>query len=250
LLGTPRENGVAVRLPSHHDQRVLRMDRHEVGGVTLAVRSWPCREAAWPPVVLLPGTGATAGDWDLIAAQLCADRAVFAVDLRGHGDSSRPGTYAISLMAGDVTGLLPMLSAAEVDLVGHSLGGLVACQVTAGEQARVRRLVLEDVGMPHPRPPQTPARPAGPLSFDWAVVDQIRPEIDEPDSRWPQVIAAIHVPTLVIGGGLGSFVPQEHVEELARTVAYGTRVTIDAGHLIHATRPGVFLAELTAFLNS
>jgi pimeloyl-ACP methyl ester carboxylesterase len=153
-------------------------------------------------------------------------------------------------MAGDVAGLLPMLPAAEVDLVGHSLGGLVACQVTAAQQARVRRLVLEDVGMPHPRTPQAPARPAGPLSFDWAVVEQIRPEIDEPDSRWPQVMAAIQVPTLVIGGGPASFVPQEHVEELAQTVAHGTRVTIDAGHLVHATKPGAFLAELTTFLNS
>ena len=221
-----------------------------MGGVTLAVRSWPCREAAWPPVVMLPGTGATAGDWDVVAAQLCADRTVFAVDLRGHGESSWPGTYAISLMASDVTCLLPLLWAAEVDLVGHSLGGLVACQVTASEQARVRRLVLEDVGMPHPRPPQTPARPAGPLPFDWAVVDQIRPQIDEPDPRWPQIMAAIDVPVLVIGGGPGSFVPPEHVEELARTVAHGTRVTIDAGHLVHAAKPGAFLAALTTFLNS
>ena len=229
---------------------VLRIDRHEVDGVTLAVRSWPCREAAWPPVVLLPGTGATADDWDTIAAQLCADRPVFAVNLRGHGDSGWPGRYAISLMARDVTGLLPMLSAVEVDLVGHSLGGLVACQVAAGEKALVRRLVLEDTGMPHPRPPQAPARPAGPLSFDWAVVEQIRPEIDEPDSRWPQVMAAIHVPALLIGGGPSSFLPQEHVEEIATTVARGTRVTIDAGHLVHATKPGAFLAELTGFLNS
>jgi pimeloyl-ACP methyl ester carboxylesterase len=229
---------------------VFRIDRHEVDGVTLAVRSWPCREAAWPPVALLPGTGATAADWDLIAAKLCSDRAVFAVDLRGHGDSSWPGTYSISLMARDVAGLLPTLAATEVDLVGHSLGGLVACQVAASGQARVRRLVLEDIGMPHPRPPQTPARPPGPLSFDWAVVEQVRPEIDEPDSRWPQVMAAVHVPTLVVGGGTNSFLPQEHVEELAKTVAHGTRVIIDAGHLVHATKPGAFMAELTTFLNS
>ena len=83
-----------------------------------------------------------------------------------------------------------------------------------------------------------------------AVVEQIRPEIDEPDSRWPQVMAAIHVPTLLIGGGPSSFLPQEHVDEIATTVARGTRVTIDAGHLVHATKPGAFLAELTGFLNS
>jgi pimeloyl-ACP methyl ester carboxylesterase len=75
-------------------------------------------------------------------------------------------------------------------------------------------------------------------------------EIDQPDSRWPQVMAAIEVPTLVIGGGASSFLPQEHVEELAKTVAHGTRVTIDAGHLVHATKPDAFLATVTAFLNA
>jgi pimeloyl-ACP methyl ester carboxylesterase len=36
--------------------------------------------------------------------------------------------YHGPLTARDITGLLNMLSAAEVDLVGHSLGGPVACQ--------------------------------------------------------------------------------------------------------------------------
>lgn len=233
-----------------YDHHVPRTARHDVDGVTLAVRSWPCRETARPPVVLLPGTGATADDWDWIAAELSLDRTVFAVDLRGHGESDWPGTYAICLMAQDVARLLPMLTAAEVDIVGHSLGGLVACQVAATDGTRLRRLVLEDTGMLHPRPTTTPVRPPGPLSFDWAVVEQVRPEIDKPDPRWPQVMAAIRVPTLVIGGGPSSFLPEEHVEELATTVAQGTRVTIDAGHLVHATKPDEFLAAVRTFLDS
>jgi 3-oxoadipate enol-lactonase len=53
-----------------------------------------------------------------------------------------------------------------------------------------------------------------------------------------------------MGGGASGCLPQDHVEELARTVAHGARVTIDAGHLIHATEPDAFLAALAAFLNS
>jgi pimeloyl-ACP methyl ester carboxylesterase len=63
-------------------------------------------------------------------------------------------------------------------------------------------------------------------------------------------MATIQVPTLVIGGGPSSFLPQENLEELATTVARGTRVTIDAGHLVHATKPAEFLAELRKFLDS
>jgi pimeloyl-ACP methyl ester carboxylesterase len=199
---------------------------------------------------MLPGTGATASDWDQIAAELCWDRTVFAVDLRGHGDSDWPGRYSIGEMARDVRALLPILASAPVDLVGHSLGGLVACQVAATSAARVRRLVLEDTGMPHPRPRVTPARPAEALAFDWAVVEQVRPEIDDPDPGWPDVMAAIEMPSLLIGGGPSSFLPQEHVAELARAVANGTCVTINAGHLVHAARPAEFLAELRNFLDA
>jgi 3-oxoadipate enol-lactonase len=66
------------------------------------------------------------------------------------------------------------------------------------------------------RLPQAPARPAGPLGFDWAVVEQIRPEIDEPDSRWPQVMAAIQVPTLVIELGESTLLPGMRGAKLAR----------------------------------
>lgn len=94
-----------------------------------------------------------------------------------------------------------------------------------------------------------PARPDGELVFDWAVVEQVRPEIDNPAEHWPQTMAGIAAPTLVIGGGATSFVPQEHVAELATTLSQATMVTIDAGHEVHAGRPREFLAELRAFLD-
>ncbi len=82
-------------------------------------------------------------------------------------------------MADDVTRLLGGgLTGAPVDLVGHSLGGLVACQVAAARPELVHKLVLEDVGLLHPRPTDPPPKPAGVLRFDWRVLEQVRPEID------------------------------------------------------------------------
>ncbi|MFJ5094929.1 alpha/beta fold hydrolase [Streptomyces sp. NPDC088557] len=46
-----------------------------------------------PPVVPVHGRGENATTWDRIAAELAADRRVYAVDLRGHGLSDRPGGY-------------------------------------------------------------------------------------------------------------------------------------------------------------
>jgi esterase len=221
-----------------------------VDGVTLRLRLWPAADAARPAVVLLPATGETAEDWDVVAASLHPSRTVYAVSLRGHGPSDWPGHYSIRAMADDVTGLLRQLGDRPVDLVGHSLGGLVAWTVAAEHPELVRRLVLEDVGVPHARPVNPPERPPGDLPFDWRMVEQVRPEIDDPDPRWGDVAAAIPAPTLVIAGGPSSPVPQEHVAELVRLLPDGRLVTVDSGHLVHDTKPDEFLHHLRAFLDA
>jgi pimeloyl-ACP methyl ester carboxylesterase len=221
-----------------------------VNGVALALRVWPCASPTGPSVMLLPGTGATAEDWDVVATGLCDERPVFAVDLRGHGRSDWPGTYSIQLLADDVSGALEHLGGGPFDLIGHSLGGLVACKVAAARPSRVHALVLEDVGLPHPRHSATPARPEGQLRFDWAVVEQVRPEIDDPDPLWGDIVSGIQAPTLVIAGGSGSFVPQRHVAELVERLPDARLVTIEAGHHVHANRPEEFIQQLRTFLNS
>lgn len=221
-----------------------------VDRVTLRARRWAAADAVRPPVVLLPATGETAEDWDDVAARLHSSRTVYAVSLRGHGASDWPGQYSIQAKADDVTGVLPHLAAGPVDLIGHSLGGLVACRVASANPALVRRLVLEDVGLPHPRPSAMPPRPPGDLPFDWRMVEQVRPEIDDPDPRWGDVVAAISAPTLGIAGGPSSPVPQEHVAELVRTLPDGRLVTVDTGHLVHATKPDEFARHLLTFLDA
>jgi len=204
----------------------------EVAGISLVVRVWPADQPSRPPVVLLPATGETAEDWDMVAAALSPTRTVYAVNLRGHGPSDWPGSYSIQLLADDVTRLLAAgLRDQPVDLVGHSLGGLVACAVAAAHPELVHKLVLEDVGLLRPRPAASPTRPEGVLKFDWRVVEQVRPEIDNFDPRWAEVIAAISAPTLVIAGGPSSPVPDEQIADLVRLLPDGKTVTIDAGHL-------------------
>jgi pimeloyl-ACP methyl ester carboxylesterase len=226
--------------------------RVDVGGVTLVDRSWPAEQPSrFPPAVLLPATAETAEDWDTVASALCSSRTVHAVNLRGHGPSDWPGTYSIGLMADDVARLLGSgLDVAPVDLVGHSLGGLVACQVAAARPELVRRLVLEDVGLVEPRPADPPARPDGVVPFDWRVVEQVRPEIDNFDPGWAGVLATIAAPTLVVAGGPRSPVPQERIDDLVRILPDGRTVTIDAGHLVHAIEPDAFIREVIRFLDA
>ena len=224
--------------------------RFDVGGTHLAVLVHEAARPTLTPVVLLPGTGLTASDWDVVAADLARDRTVHAVDLRGHGASDRPGAYSIELMAADVEALLPQLAddGVRLDVVGHSLGGLVACRVAA-DSPLVRRLVLEDVGLMRPRRPSMPSRPRGDIDFDWAMVEQTRPQVDTPSAGWPDLLRRIAVPVLAIGGGPRSFVPQEWIDDLVATIPSATGLTIDAGHEVHAARPAEFLAAVRSFLD-
>lgn len=219
----------------------------DVAGVRLAYRLSGPVDA--PPLVLLHGLGAGAADWDAIVPAVARRHHVHALDLRGHGDSDWPGDYSLELMRDDVLGLLDALGLERVDLVGHSLGGVVAYLVAAERPGSVGRLVLEDVPLPRPRVPTPPTRPDGPLAFDWEMVLALRKQLDTPPVEWLDQLRAITAQTLVIAGGPDSHIPQDGVAELARTVRNGRLVTIPAGHLVHATAPDAFLTAVLDFLH-
>ncbi|RZU37449.1 pimeloyl-ACP methyl ester carboxylesterase [Streptomyces sp. BK022] len=217
-----------------------------VGGVRLAYRVWGPPEG--PPLVLLPALGEVSGDWDTVAAELAHGRRVYAVDLRGHGDSGRPGTSSLELMRADVLGLLDVLGLDRIDLVGHSLGGIVAYLVAAARPGLVDRLVLEDVGAPCPRPATAPERPDGELPFDWAMVLAVRRQIDSPPGDWLTALGDITAETLVLAGGPRSHIPQESVSRLARLIPDARLRTIPVGHLIHREAPEAFAEAVMEFL--
>ncbi|MDQ6715289.1 MAG: alpha/beta hydrolase [Actinomycetota bacterium] len=192
------------------------------------------------PAVLLHATGETSQSWDGFMSRWSEVGLAYGLDLRGHGRSVWSGPYGLEVFAADVLGFMDEVGLAEVDLVGHSLGGLVACLVAADAPGRVRRLVLEDVGVPHPREVVVVERPAGRLDFDWDLVGPVRAQIDDPDPQWPVRVGQIRADTLVVAGGPSSPVPQEHVAEMAARIPRGRLLTVGGGHMVHDARPDEF----------
>jgi pimeloyl-ACP methyl ester carboxylesterase len=80
------------------------------------------------------------------------------------------------------------------------------------------------------------------------VVEQVRPQVDDPDPAWPSVVGSVVTPTLVVTGGPRSFVTGEHVAELVAALPDGRSVTLDTGHEVHESDPAGFTRELLAFL--
>lgn len=120
-------------------------------GVEIAYRKWgPPGEL--PPVVLHHGFAADGhSNWALtgvLAALLDAGRCVVVPDARGHGASGkphRPEAYGEARMARDLGVLAGRLECAEIDLVGYSMGAVVAL-LYASRHGGVRRLVIGGVG--------------------------------------------------------------------------------------------------------
>ncbi|MCG0284236.1 alpha/beta hydrolase [Streptomyces sp. PSAA01] len=218
----------------------------ELAGIRLAYQVSGPPDA--PPLVLLHALGEDATDWDVVAPVLARSRRVYALDLRGHGRSDWPGDYSLELMRADVLAVLDELALGQVELVGHSMGGIVAYLIASDQPRRVARLVLEDVGAPRPRRPTTPAKPEGEPAFDWEMVLAIRKQIDTPDPVWWERLAGITAETLVVAGGPGSHVPQDGVAELAHRIPGGRMVTIPVGHLIHSADPKAFTEAVSRFL--
>ncbi|MFJ7244924.1 alpha/beta fold hydrolase [Kitasatospora sp. NPDC098652] len=219
----------------------------ELPGVTLAYRESGRPDG--PPLVLLHALGERAADWEPVLPELAPDHHVYALDLRGHGDSGRTARYGLAEMREDVLAFLDALGLARVDLVGHSMGGVVAYLLAQAAPERVDRLVLEDIAALYPRPSSVPPEGADePAHFDWAMVRAVKAQLDTPDPAWREGLARITARTLVVVGGATSHIPQERVAELARLVPDCRLVTIEAGHLVHRTRPAEYVAAVAPFL--
>lgn len=112
------------------------------------------------PLVLVHGLSASSRWWGPSLPLLTRDRDVIALDVPRYGRRFRPRETA-DWLAGQIEHLAP------VDLVGHSLGGLVCADLAAARPREVRRLVLvAPVGAPrslmrlHELPPLALARTA------------------------------------------------------------------------------------------
>lgn len=115
--------------------------RMERQGRTLAYKTAGAQSAA-TPVVLIHGFGGNSDNWLFNIEEIAKDRPVYALDLPGHGKSTKSlAAGDLSELADAVVNLLDEVGAAKAHLVGHSLGAAVAFRVLADRPERVASIV-------------------------------------------------------------------------------------------------------------
>ncbi|HEX4243203.1 MAG TPA: alpha/beta hydrolase [Steroidobacteraceae bacterium] len=143
-----------------------------------------------PVVVLIHGYTDNARDWVPVMPYLSKRYRLIVPDLRGHGRSGKPDCcYTRIDFAYDIKLLLDSLHVEKADVVGHSLGSIVAQTFAEYWPQRARRVVLISSTGGIPPGPQTKPQ------FDFA--SEIR-KLDDPiDPDSPFMVAWWDSPTPV-----------------------------------------------------
>ena len=92
---------------------------------------------------LLHGFGGDHNNWLFNHQALISNRTVIALDLPGHGSSSKDvGNGSFGFMAETILQFMKELDIMEADWVGHSMGGAIALQLAKSHPEMVRSLTL------------------------------------------------------------------------------------------------------------
>ena len=94
------------------------------------------------PLLLIAGLASDSQSWLPVIEGLAKQYTVIVLDNRGAGRSSQECVTSISLMADDCAALIRHLGYQRVALAGHSMGGMIAMELSRQHPDLVARLVL------------------------------------------------------------------------------------------------------------
>lgn len=97
------------------------------------------------PLLILHGLFGNLKNWNWHSRELAKDFAVYALDLRNHGESPHSPAMDYGIMAGDVQEFIDSRKLDEVSILGHSMGGKVAMRLALDNPGRVNRLLVADI---------------------------------------------------------------------------------------------------------
>jgi pimeloyl-ACP methyl ester carboxylesterase len=155
----------------------------------LKLQFWDYGQDGRPSLVLVHGGLDHARNWDWVARALREDYHVYALDLRGHGNSAwAPGAlYSIAEHVLDLSALLDIINDFPLRLIGHSLGGGIVLHYCGVYPDRVRRAIsIEGLGFPRE------SRMHGPASErvrNW--IEAVRMAEKRQPKTYPNLAAAV-----------------------------------------------------------
>ena len=119
----------------------------DASDVEYAYRRFGSGSNQQPPLVFLQHFRGNLDSWDpVLVDSIAARREVILLDNRGVGLSTGSVPVTVTQMARDAIAFLDALELEQVDLLGYSLGGMVAQEIALLRPRMVRRLILAGTG--------------------------------------------------------------------------------------------------------
>jgi esterase len=208
------------------------------------------------------------------------------LDLPGHGRSPHLACYTLKALGDEVAANLEDLGPGPFHLVGHSLGGKVACSMALRHAPLLNRVVLADIS-PAPTPPKHEALLKAMLAVPLAELSQrddaeaylrgAEPSLDvrrfllknlerqdngwrwKPDvTRFQRDISALLAeklegppferPAMLIRGLRSDYVLDEDLDITRKVFPHLVVKPMDTGHWVHAEKPADFVKLVRDFL--
>lgn len=236
------------------------------------------------PTVLIHGYTDNGRDWAPVTPYLLKGRRLIVVDLRGHGQSSKPECCYTRLdMAHDVKLLLDALGIEKADIVGHSLGSIVTQTFAEYWPERTDKVVLISstagggnggmdfvtpiMGLSDPIDPESPFMHAwwhSPTPVDPAFMKRQREDSAKiPAGVWKAVILQgmlgldlkstlpmLKAPTLLIWGGKDTLMLEGDRKGLTDALPAATvKLYPELGHNPFWEEPERVAADILGFLD-
>ena len=240
-------------------------------------------DGAGPPLLLLNSVGCELTLWDAVMPHLPGFR-VIRMNMRGHGQSdSPPGDYTLDQIAADVGAVLDAAGVEKAAVCGLSLGGMTAMTLALNVPERVSSLILActsaqmDWDIWNTRVLTVRSQGLAVIAdaimerffsehfrSEHAVeVDVIRAHFLGLDAQGYAgccaairdmallgKIAAIHKPTLVIGGEEDVATPfKGHGSEIQKRIKGAGAKMLPAAHIAPVEVPLAFASAVTDFLS-
>ncbi|PHN06125.1 alpha/beta fold hydrolase [Flavilitoribacter nigricans] len=235
------------------------------------------------PLLLLHGFTDSRHSFDLILPHIADSLKVYAVSLRGHGESGKEAdSFTPRDFSADVLAFMDQKQIDRAIIVGHSMGGSIAQRFAIDHPDRCRGLVLAGAFASFLDKPdlvnfksavdelQDPVGREFIEEFQASTLHRSVPDpffqqvltetAKVPAKVWQQALTAlltadfreelpaIRIPTLILWGDRDVFSPMTDQQILQDSIA-GARLLVyeDTGHGLHWERPELFAKDLNTF---
>ena len=238
------------------------------------------------PLIILHGLFGSSDNWQTLGKQIAEDFSVYLVDQRNHGRSPHSDEFNYDLLAEDLNEFMEEHEIPQATLIGHSMGGKTVMRFAQLFPAKVKKIVVADMGVksysPHHHEVLRAFHAIDPDTLDArseaeerikAIIPEfgvrqfllknlyrkkeggygLRVNYRVMESEMDRILEALpsdssEVEALFIRGVKSNYIPDSDFDQIRSIFPKAEFADLQAGHWLHAEKPDEFYEEVKKFV--